>query len=151
MSIKSELLSIQHATTDNILHAEDVVQWAQENPASALHRVIEWDNAKAAHAYRLSQVRHLIQVHVVADDNTPLLVSLSIDRPIGGGYRDLADVGRVPNLREILLADALMELERVRSKFERVQELTRVWEEADAVRARLPEPVRRRGRPRVTA
>lgn len=151
MSIRSELLSLQHSDPQNVLHVEDVVRWASENPASDLHRVIEWDDARAAHEHRLSQVRHLIQLHVVNDDNTPVLVSLSIDRRRGGGYRSIDEVGRVPELREVLLADALAELERVQTKYARVTELMRVWEEADAARASAPEPVRRRGRPRVSA
>lgn len=148
MSIRSELLSLQHSDPQNVLHVEDVVRWAAENPDSALHSAIEWDDSKAAYEYRLSQIRHLIQLHVVNEDRTPLLVSLSIDRHAGGGYRSVEDVGRVPDLREVMLADALAELERTRVKYARVQELAKVWEEADAARQRLPS--RRRGRsPRV--
>jgi hypothetical protein len=151
MSIRSELLSLQHSDPQNVLHAEDAISWAAENPNSDLHAALEWNDQKAAHEHRLSQVRHLIQLHVVNDDSTPMLVSLSIDRRRGGGYRSLDEVGRVPELREVLLADALAELERVQTKYARVTELMRVWEEAERARAIAPEPVRRRGRPRVSA
>ncbi len=146
MSIRSELLSIQHADTQNVLHAADALRWAAENPDSSLYRVIEWDDTKAAYEYRLNQVRHLIQLHVVNEDQSPLLVSLSIDRPYGGGYRSIDDVGNIPDLREVMLSDALAELERVQSKYARVQELNRVWLEVEVARQRLP--ARRRGCPR---
>lgn len=151
MTIKSELLTIQHASTDNILHAGDVVEWARDNPESALHRAIEWNNQKAADAHRLWQVRQLIAVHVVSDDGAPMVVSLSIDRNAAGGYRAISDVAEKPDLREIMLADALAELERVQLKYQRVTELSKVWEEADAVKTRAPERVRRRRRETVTA
>ena len=148
MTIKSELLSIQHATTDNILHVSDVVEWARENPGSLLHRSLEWNDEKAANEYRFDQARRLIAIHVVADDGAPLVVSLTIDRKAGGGYRDLNDVGARPDLRQIMLNDALAELERVRTKYERVRELAAVWEETDRVAAQVPQ--RTRGR-RATA
>lgn len=136
MSIRSELLSIQHACPDGVLHASDVVAWAKENAESALHSAIEWNNKKAADAHRLWQVRQLIQLHVVTEDGAPQLVSLSIDRKVGGGYRSVSDVVEKPDLRAILLQDALDELERVQAKYQRVEALATVWQEAETVRAR---------------
>lgn len=146
LSIRSELLSIQHATPDNILHAADVVEWAQANSESALHRSIQWDDRKAAHEYRLWQVRQLITIHVVQEDSTPLLVSLSIDRIEGGGYRSISDVLPVPDLRAIMLADALAELQRVQAKYQRVEELQRVWQEAESARREQQQPRTRQRR-----
>lgn len=151
MSIKSELLNIQHATPDNVLHAADVIEWAKEHTESSLHRAIEWNDAKAAHDHRLWQVRQLIALHIVTDDGTPMVVSLSIDRKAAGGYRDLNDVAARPDLREIMLQDALDELERVQVKYQRVQELNAVWVEADRVKASVPSRSRRRARETVTA
>lgn len=144
MSIRSELLNIQHSDPQNILHAADAVRWAADNPESDLHRSLEWDNQKAADEHRLSQVRHLIQLHVVLEDGGPVLVSLSVDRVRGGGYRSIDEVLPVQDLRDIMLADALAELERVRRKYERVVELTEVWIAAEAVR-NAPQPRQRRG------
>lgn len=151
MSIKSELLSLKHADPRNILHVGDVVRWARDNPTSALHHSIEWDDARAAEAHRYAQVRQLITIHVVSEEGTPLVVSLSIDRATGGGYRDMNDVGSLPDLRSIMLMDALNELERVRTKYARLQELAAVWEEADRAAAAQPQQAARRRRGRVTA
>ena len=135
MSIKDELLTIQSASEDNILHAEHVVAWAKDRPNSALFAAIEWDDERAASAHRLWQVRRLIAVHVVSTDGAPQMVSLTIDRKDGGGYRSISDVSKAPNLRAIMLSDALDELERFQLKYQRVQELAAIWDEADRVRA----------------
>ena len=134
-TIRNELLALQAAAEDGILHAEKVVEWARDNPGSALHRSLQWNDAKAAHEYRIDQVRRLISVHVVDARGHPLLVSLSIDRNIGGGYRPIADVLKAQDLRDVLVRDALEELERVQDKYARVEALATVWAEADRIRA----------------
>ena len=48
----------------------------------------------------------------------------------------MADVLPRPDLRDIMLADALRELERMQAKYEHVSELASVWAEAERVRAR---------------
>lgn len=136
MTIKTELLQIQTANAEHILFPLEVVTWARTNPDSALHRAIEWDNQRAADAHRLWQVRQLIQLHVTSEDGAPQMVSLTFDRKANGGYRSIDDVVRVPQLREIMLQDALDELNRVQAKFQKVTELTKVWEEANTVRQR---------------
>lgn len=134
MSIRSELLALQQQSDGNVLHVERVVVWARDNPESALHRNIEWDNEKAADSYRLWQVRKLVQIHIISQDGTPQMVSLSVDRKAGGGYRSMTDVVGAPDLKAIMLQDALKELERIQIKYSRLEALTSVWAEADAVR-----------------
>lgn len=145
MSIKSELMHIQQADPDNILRPQEVVTWAAENQDSDLHRSLEWDDAKAAHAHRLQQVRQLIVIHVVSNDREPLVVSLSMDRKADGGYRSISDVAVRPDLRDIMLDDALAELDRVKAKHARVEELVGVWREANAVKERTASRRVRRG------
>ncbi len=142
MSLKSELMALQSAADQGILHAEAVVSWARMHPDSALHRSIQWDDAIAAREHRLWQARQLIQLHIRDERGEPLMVSLSIDRQGGGGYRPIADVAKTPELREIMLSDALSELERVQAKYARVKELETVWQQAETVRVRTG--VRRR-------
>lgn len=144
MTIKSELMNIQHAHPENVLHPNDVVEWAKDNPGSLVYKSLEWDDKRAAEGYRLAQVRRLIQIHVVTEEYQPMVVSLSIDRKAGGGYRDMQDVGAKPDLRQIMLDDALAELERVKAKYSRLQELVSVWEATEQVAARVPQSNRRR-------
>lgn len=134
--IKAELLAIQKANRDRMLHASQVVTWARRNRKSALHRQFEWNNTKAANEFRLWQARRLIAINIVTEDGGPQIVSLSFDRTKGGGYRAVSDVLSSRDLSEIMLRDALAELERVRERFQRVKELTNVWTEVKRVRQR---------------
>lgn len=134
--IRNELLAIQHASKDKMLHASNVVAWAKRNPKSALHRQFEWNNSKAATEFRLWQARRLVQIHVVTEDGSPQLVSLSFDRMGRGGYRSVSDVISNKELSEIMLRDALAELQRVQARFQRVRELTSVWTEVKRVQKR---------------
>jgi hypothetical protein len=134
--IKAELLAIQKASRDKMLHAENVVTWARRHPRSALHRQFEWNNSRAANEFRLWQARRIIQINVIAEDGAPQLVSLSFDRAKGGGYRDVRDVASSRELSEIMLQDALDELQRVQARYQRVRALTSVWTAVKRVRGR---------------
>lgn len=127
MTIKSELIQLQ--IRHGILKPEIAVAWAAAHPKSKLHGALEWDDTRAAEQFRIWQVRHLIAVHVVDKTGARQVVSLSIDRTETGGYRALDDVMASPPLREVLLADALAELERVRLKYQGLVELARIWTE----------------------
>lgn len=128
-----------------MIHARDAVDWARRNPESALHGELEWTNRKAADQWRVHQVRQLVALYVVQSGGQREFVSLSVDRK-EGGYRVVDDVMRSVNLREIMLRDALDELQRVERKYRIVQGLERVWEEIAAARSDLsPSPGPRRG------
>lgn len=146
--IEAELLAIKGASKDGMLHAEHVVAWASKHKRSALYRKFEWDDNKAARQYRLWQARVLIQLNIKAENGAPRLVSLSVDRSRGGGYRDLNDVSRDHNLSEILLRDALSELKRVQENYRRVRELTVVWNAIDQV-SQQAKPARKSERRRA--
>lgn len=112
--IQRELLAIKG--NEELLRPEAVVVWAQRNPDSTLYQCFEWDDAKAANGYRVWQARRLIALHITTEGGERRTIALVIDRSQGGGYRQIDDVVRVPNLRESMLADALAELNRVRRK-----------------------------------
>lgn len=127
MSIRSELETLQ-SEHGGVLQPEAAVQWAEKNKKSALHHALEWNDKKAGHQFRVWQIRQLISVHIRNDHGIREVVSLSIDRNSdGGGYRELTAVMSTKKLRDILLNDALQELERVRLKYERLTELANVW------------------------
>lgn len=136
MSVESELLELQQQA-DGLLQVEPVVKWAEQHPDSALHGALEWDDQEAGHAWRCHQVRRLIAVHIVNAEGERQLVSLTIDRSHeGGGYRSIDAVLSVQKFRQVLLQDALDELERVQHKYEHLVELSKVWQEANKVRQR---------------
>lgn len=141
--IAEELLALKNA--GGVINPARAVDWARKHRKSALYEHLEWDDGVAAEAYRVQQVRTLMILHILDDDGDRRFISLSIDRKHDGtnGYRPFDEVAGAPNLREIMLADALAELQRVKARFARLSELAEVWEAAERV------PVKRgRGRPR---
>jgi hypothetical protein len=117
-----------------------VVDYAKRNKRSALHKEFEWNNTKAAQKFRLDQARHLIRlyVNVIETENgdipARMYVSLEGDRrSSGGGYRTLTSVMTNEELRGQLLQQALDELQRVRRKYQTLQELAPVFAAMDRV------------------
>jgi hypothetical protein len=134
--IASELLKLKNE--DGIINPAKVVDWARRNTKSHLHANLEWDDGVAAARYRVWQVRALISVHITDAEGGRRFVSLSIDRKHDGsnGYRSLEDVVARPDLREIMLKDALAELERMQERYKKLTELEPVWQQAEVVRTR---------------
>lgn len=124
-AITAELLAL--ADENGLINPRGAVAWARKNRRSSLHAELEWDDAVAAEEYRVSQVRRLLAIHVVDDGGDRRLISLSIDRVAGGGYRQVADVARLPSLRAIMLEDAMTDLRRLEAKYQHLQELVSVW------------------------
>lgn len=117
---------------DGMWHAEDIVSWASSHPESELHKRFTWDDVAAANEHRLEQARRLIRLHIVTEAGEPRAVSLTFDRNSGGGYRDISDIGKRPDLMEIMLRDAMSALKTARQKYSRVQKLSKVWQAIDA-------------------
>ena len=124
------------------LFPRDVVEEAR--PAtSPLHNSFEWDDGKAAEAWRIEQARHLIQVSVTVlpGVSSPVraFVSLTSDRRDAGGYLTIEAVLGKVDLKEKMLKDAAAELAIFISKFKGIQELVDVTESAKKfLRSRQP-------------
>ena len=136
MSIESELLQIRG--NSEFWVCEEVVAWARSHPKSALYKApvfCGFDLKKSAYEHWLWGARSLIALHVRMADGTRAAVSLSLDRSRkGGGYRAVEDVLRDKGLYEIMLQDALNELNRVEAKYDMVKQLRPVWKAAAKVR-----------------
>ena len=132
--IAVELLKLKN--DNGVINPTEVVKWARTNKKSHLHGSLEWDDSVAGERWRLWQVRALISVHIVDADGGRRFVSLSIDRKHDGsnGYRPLDDIIGRPDLRAIMLRDALADLERIQARYAKLSELAPVWEQADQVR-----------------
>lgn len=144
--LSEELLALRNAA--GLINPRDVVAWARRHPRSALYKHLEWDDKTAAEEHRIQQVRRLIAVHIVDDNANRRLVSLSIDRRSGGGYRDVDEVLAQPDLREVMLNDAFVDLRRLKAKYLHLRELVRVWSEADAVEQQV---IEKRKKPKKAA
>lgn len=94
---------------DGLLMVDDVLEEARD-PQSILHKHFQWDDTKAAEAYRKQQARQLIQKVTVTIEKAPdvhirAFVSLSTDQYEKGGYRMTANVLSDDNLKAQLLHD----------------------------------------------
>jgi len=136
-SIGDELLALQN--DEGKINPAEAVEWARTNVDSHLHAKLEWDDSVAGERYRIWQVRTLISVHIVDSEGARKFVSLSIDRK-EGGYRPINEVLERIDLREVMLRDALAELERVQRKYQHLQELSEVWAARDKVSRRRRKP-----------
>jgi hypothetical protein len=101
-----EQLAKQHG---GMLMVEDVLGVARD-PRCILHKHFQWDDTKAAEAFRRMQARQLIQKCTVTIEKAPdipirAFVSLSSDQYSGGGYRMTADVLSDDDLRNQLFQE----------------------------------------------
>jgi hypothetical protein len=121
VSIQQELCALKRA--HKLLKRETVHQWAEKHSSSAIYKALEWNDAEGAYQYRLLQIGNLIQIHCRDVDGTRTLVSLSVDRVSGGGYRSMREVISDKKMREILLADALEDLRRMEDRYKLLKDL----------------------------
>jgi len=137
--IRNELLKIAKEH-NGIIRPAIVIEKARDSK-SPLHNCFEWDNSKAAEAFRLEQARGLIRTYVTvfSEETHPqdVFVSLSTDRKAGGGYRVLADVIGDADMKKILLKDALNEMVYFTKKYNRLQELASVIKVMNEVMAKI--------------
>lgn len=102
------------ARAGGVLLVDDVLD-AAKDPRSALHKHFQWDDTKAAEAFRRAQARQLIQKCVVTIDKAPdvqirAFVSLAPDQAAGGGYRRMVDVLSDDDLKGQLLHEMQLTL-----------------------------------------
>jgi hypothetical protein len=129
--LRTELLELQATSADNILHVQKAVDWAKDNPNSALHQRLDWNDATAANHWRCEQMRGLIRYHVRTETGAPEVISLQVDRSSGGGYRDINEART--SMAEIMLREAVRTLKMIRMRFGHVKKLQGVWREIDRV------------------
>lgn len=140
--IRAELERLREQNGGELVQPEQVLEFARRNRRSALHAEFEWDDTEAAHQFRLEQARRIIRlnINVLETPNgnvtVPMYVSLVSDRKAGGGYRTLESVMSSEELREQLLRQALDEFDRVRRKYQTLQELAPVFTALDRVARR---------------
>jgi hypothetical protein len=106
---------------------------AARNEKHPLHKHFEWDDAKAAHSYRIEQARELIRVIRVEEENGPVRAFFSIADK-GTAYRSLEEVRSTPNLQEIVLKQALRDLRAFEARY---RELNDVCEDVRAAQRKV--------------
>ena len=126
-----------------ILKPEHVVEHAKD-PQNPLHSQFQWDDSKAAHEYRLWQARQLIRVTVSTIKNTETVervwVNLKSERATEShGYRKLVSVLNDEELRKKLIQQSIEDMEYFQQKYQRLTELSEVFESMTKAKSQLQE------------
>jgi len=131
--IRKELERIRK-THGNILRPEDVVE-AAENEKSPLHAFFAWEEAKAAHEYRLWQARKLIANVTVEirgeKTNEYWNATVTVRNEKTQGYFTTKDVLSNEALYHQVLEEALSDLRYWQKKYKQIKELKNVINEEE--------------------
>lgn len=116
MELEKKLLTKMAKRNGGILKVDDVLEEAK-NVNSVLHQHFEWDDSEAAEQYRRQQARALIQrcrIQLVETEPVKIraFVSLPTDREQGGGYRLTTEVMGDEYLKDEMLRDIRMTIQR---------------------------------------
>ena len=112
---------------------------ASRDKNAPLHKDFEWDNNKAAEAYREGQARiliaNLITVDVVDDQSEPVRAFYNIEysNVNSGTYESAISIMSSDEKRAILLRNAKDELTRFKKKYSTLKELANVFKAIDAL------------------
>lgn len=131
MTIETELRGLMDE--EGFLKPKEIIEWARENTDSEIYKHLEWDDAKAAEAHRLDQVRRLIVVYLRDDDGQRETISLMQDRRDGSGYRNLRPVMSNRELRRMALRQALRELRSFERRYKHLEELAAIFDAANNI------------------
>lgn len=134
------------------LLVDDVLNAAQD-PKCILHKHFQWDDTKAAEAYRRAQARQLIQKCTVTIEKAPdvqirAFVSLTADQNRGGGYRMMADVLSDEDLKSQLLHEMMVTLAKWKKQINLLdKETTAILDKLEDIVAVKVKPKRKEARP----
>ena len=108
---------------------------------SVLHRLFEWDDAKAAESYRLHQASVMLCALKIVRYDTPepitvrayMNVADDADNPTRrtGTFINTQDAFADPKKRNLILRVAIRELREIQNKYCRLTELAEVFQAID--------------------
>jgi hypothetical protein len=133
--VVGELLEQIEAKAGGVLHTGDVVNAAKPSE-SPIHGEFQWDDLKAADAYRRGQARDLISsVTVVSVGATPVKgvvqAFVNINDASGPHYTSVTTAMSHTGTRKRILDQALEDLNRWRARYGYLKELADLFELMD--------------------
>ena len=115
---------------DGEIRPERLAEEARD-PRHPCHRHFEWDDAKAAAAYRVSQARCLIRIIRIEHADEFYRAFVSVPRAEGGrSYVSLSDVLGSRELQDALLAQAQRDLEVWQQRYSELREIVKLAQPA---------------------
>lgn len=145
--VRSELLALAEKRGGQISPA--AVLDAARSEDSVLHQFFEWDESKAAEAFRLVQASALIRevkLEVFVESKDPTRVTLSVQRAFhsipslrGSPKGSYVPASLIKDPTE-LVNEVLAVMEGLRRKHAALSQLSGVWREVDRARESLSKP-----------
>ena len=111
-------------------------QFVEENrPETApMHNAFEWNNEKAADAWRVHQARHIIaSIEIKTETRAPTRAYFTITRS-DPTYKHIETILRSRDETENLLKTALQELTAFQKKYSMLQELAKVFDAIEEIK-----------------
>lgn len=127
-----EALEKISATAGGHLTPEAVVIAAKDRK-SVLHKHFEWNDEKAAEAYRVDQARSLVRcIHIDGQDteNGIARAFMSIREKSGTSYRGLSDILGSADLQARILAQAERDLLAWENRYKQIEDVCALIREA---------------------
>lgn len=128
------------AQSDGTITPEALVEYARNNPLSALHRCFEWDDAAAGERWRLEQAsglirRYKVKVEGASGDEVKVraFVSLPSDRGSDHLYRSVVRVLSDEDQIAEMVSAAKMELQAFCTKYAALQKVAGMRPVFDAI------------------
>lgn len=114
------------------------------------HSHFEWDDAKAAHGFRLEQARRIIRIVATTDPRSQRMVPAFVSLRSEGGtsYHPMIDVIRSDDLTDRLLKQAEADLQSFEFRYRRFEEFV---SDVRSVREKIADRRGRRGKKDKTA
>ena len=106
---------------------------ASRPPSAPLHDVFEWDDAKAAEAYRLDQSGHLIRCITVTPENQDAepVRAYFICSEDEAKYKNITAILTDPDSRTQLFKTAMNELLVFKNKYQQLEQFDRIVQDID--------------------
>jgi hypothetical protein len=121
--IGEELAAVAAASNGHL--TPSAVVSAARDPSSAMHRLFEWDDAKAAESWRLEKAREIIRIIRIAEDegDPPVRAFLSIGDRGGVSYRTAQEVSNSRDLQLAVLRQAERDLEAWERRYRDIEDI----------------------------
>ena len=118
------------------INAKSVVKYARENQSCELHKIIEWDDTKAAEKYREFQARRILTAVTIvrpehkADEELPEIRPeiRAFYNEKGSRYMPVTTIVRNEDSYKNLLKQAMIELQAFKKKYSMLVELKEIFD-----------------------
>jgi hypothetical protein len=121
---------------DGEISPDEVVEDACD-PSSPLHDEFEWNDAEAAHQYRLDQARYILRAFVSTWVEAGVEIEatsyVSLVEDVETPYREVRRVLSNKELRAQMQAQALKELREWRNRYTHIKELKDLFDYIDGL------------------